>query len=249
MARFAHNEAAGALFRSLDYAYLQTYWMMRIELDGPPSTPPETEGITIRTFDPERDALATHAAMAEAFLDHRGHEFPSYEQWRHHHIDGEGARFDPRLWFVAADGDEIVGAAICRPTTARDRECAEVDIARRAPRVAQAGRGSRAPQGRLRGVPSSRDPPRRARCRLGEPNGRDPAVRARRYARGLLMGDVGEGASAWNGATEARWRRSMTEVGSPSYSWAPAAGMLSTDARLRSEADSLVGRTGSAAFA
>ena len=28
----------------------------------------------------------------------------------------------------AADGDEIVGAAVCRPTTARDRGCAEVDI-------------------------------------------------------------------------------------------------------------------------
>ena len=128
VARFAHNEAAGALFRSLDYAYLQTYWMMQIELDGRPPTPPEPEGIAIRTFDPERDAPRTHAALAEAFLDHRGHDFPSYEQWRHHHIDGEATQFDPQLWFVAADGEEVVGAAVCRPTSARDRECAEVDI-------------------------------------------------------------------------------------------------------------------------
>ena len=128
VARFAHNEAAGALFRSLDYAYLQTYWMMQIELEGRPPTSPEPEGITIRTFDPERDAPRTHAALAEAFLDHRGHEFPSYEQWRHHHIDGEATQFDPQLWFVAADGEEIVGAAVCRPTSARDRDCAEVDI-------------------------------------------------------------------------------------------------------------------------
>jgi mycothiol synthase len=128
VARFAHNEAAGALFRSLDYAYLQTYWMMQIELEGRPSTPPKPEGIAIRPFDPERDALPTHAALAEAFLDHRGHDFPSYDQWRHHHIDGEATQFDPQLWFVAADGEEIVGAAVCRPTTARDRECAEVDI-------------------------------------------------------------------------------------------------------------------------
>jgi GNAT superfamily N-acetyltransferase len=128
VSRFAHNEAAGALFASLDYTYLQTYWMMRIELDSPPPTPPETGGITIRSFDPERDAPATHAALAEAFRDHRGHDFPSYEQWRHHHIDGEAAQFDPRLWFVAADGEEIVGAAVCLPTTARDPECAEVGI-------------------------------------------------------------------------------------------------------------------------
>jgi mycothiol synthase len=125
--RFAHNEAAGALFRSLEYTYLQTFWMMRIELDSPPPAAPETEGVTIRTFDPERDAPATHAAMAEAFLDHRGHEFPSYEQWRHRNFDGEEARFDPQLWFLAADGDEIVGAATCRPTTARDPSSAEVE--------------------------------------------------------------------------------------------------------------------------
>jgi mycothiol synthase len=126
--RFAHNEAAGALFGSLDYVYLQTYWMMRIELDDPPPGPPQTESITIRTFDSSRDAPGTHAALAEAFLDHRGHAFPTYEQWRHHHIDGEGAQFDPQLWFVAADGDAIVGAAVCRPSTARDRGCAEVEI-------------------------------------------------------------------------------------------------------------------------
>jgi mycothiol synthase len=124
--RFAHNEAAGALFRSLDYTYLQTVWVMRIELDSPPPAASATEGITIRTFDPERDARATHAALAEAFLDHRGHGFPSYEQWRHHNLDGEGAQFDRRLWFVAADGDEIVGAATCQPTTARDPDSAEV---------------------------------------------------------------------------------------------------------------------------
>jgi GNAT superfamily N-acetyltransferase len=126
--RFARNEAAGALFRSLDYVYLHTYWMMQIELVDPPPAPPKTEGVTIRTFDPARDAPGTHAALVEAFLDHRGHDFPTYEQWRHHHIDGEAAQFYPRLWFVAGDGDEIVGAAICRPTTARDRGRAEVEI-------------------------------------------------------------------------------------------------------------------------
>ena len=124
--RYAHNEAAGTLFRALDYTLVQTDWMMRIELDAPPPAPPKTEEIDDPDVDPERDAPATHAALAEAFLDHRGHAFPSYEQWRHHHLDGEGARFDPELWFLAAERDQVVGAAICRATTARDPECAEV---------------------------------------------------------------------------------------------------------------------------
>lgn len=128
VSRFAHNEAAGALFAALDYEYVRTFWMMRIELHEPPTPVPNLAGAAIRTFDPERDAEATHAALAEAFEDHWGHVLPSYERWRHGDIEGEGAAFDPSLWFLAVDGDEIVGAACCRARTARDRDTAEVEI-------------------------------------------------------------------------------------------------------------------------
>ena len=127
VARFAHLEAAGALFEALDYPYVRTFWMMRIELNEPPPPGADVTGAAIRTFDPERDSEATHGALAEAFEDHWGDAFPSYEEWRHRDIDGEGAAFDPSLWFLAIDGDEIVGAACCRARSPADENTAQVD--------------------------------------------------------------------------------------------------------------------------
>ena len=128
VARFAHNQAAGRLFDSLGYAYARTVWMMRIELHEPPPRGGALAGAAIRTFDTERDARATHAALVEAFEDHWSDVMPSYEEWRHREIEGEGASFDPGLWFLAVDGDEIVGAACCRARTARDPDMAQVEV-------------------------------------------------------------------------------------------------------------------------
>jgi mycothiol synthase len=124
--RLANNELARDLFERLGYAYARMFWVMRMQLDAPPPTPEVPAPIEIRTFDPLNEAHAVHAALAEAFEDHWGHGFPSFEQWRHHTIDG-GPRFDPELWFVAHDGDEVVGVAACLGSTARDPEAAEVD--------------------------------------------------------------------------------------------------------------------------
>jgi mycothiol synthase len=128
VARFAENASAGALFEALDYAYVRTFWMMRIQLEEHHPRIVQLDGVAIRTFDPDRDAKATHAALTEAFEDHWGHVFPSYKQWRQEDIDGEGSGFDPGLWFVAVDGDEIVGAACSRARSARDPDTAEVDV-------------------------------------------------------------------------------------------------------------------------
>jgi mycothiol synthase len=127
-ARFLGNEAAERLFRILGYAPVRTFFQMRIDLAEPPPAPLEVSGIEIRSFDPAHDAEPAYAALAEAFQDHWGHVFPPYEQWRHAHIDGEGAGFDPELWFVAMDRGQVVGAACCRASTARDPDAGEVNI-------------------------------------------------------------------------------------------------------------------------
>jgi mycothiol synthase len=127
VARFADNERAATVFGQLGFAYVRTFWMMRIELADPPPAPDVPSGITIRRFDLGSDVLAVHAALEEAFEDHWGDVFLSFERWRHRFIDGAGAGFDPGLWFVAVDGDEVVGAACCRAGTARDPDVGEVD--------------------------------------------------------------------------------------------------------------------------
>jgi mycothiol synthase len=125
VSRFTGNEAAARLFTTLGYERVRTFWMMRIGLEEAPPPPRVPEGISIRTFRPGVDEAATHATVAEAFIDHWG-AFPAFEEWRHHEIEGEGSAFDPSLWFLAVDGDEVVGAACCRPSSPRMEDTAQV---------------------------------------------------------------------------------------------------------------------------
>ncbi len=132
--RFTDVEPAVRLFVSLGYAYARTFWMMRIELESAPPAPRVPAGIAIRTFEPGTDDTKVYAALTEAFADHWGDFSLSFEQWRHRNIEGEGSEFDASLWFLAVDGDEIVGVACCRATSPRAEDTAEVsELAVRAP--------------------------------------------------------------------------------------------------------------------
>jgi mycothiol synthase len=126
VACFTSNEAAGRLFGALGYAYVRTFWMMRIGLETAPPAPQVPAGIAIRTFEPGRDEFAVHAALAEGFAEHWGSAFPAFEEWRHREIEGEGSEFDPSLWFLATEGDEVVGAACCRARSPRADDIAVV---------------------------------------------------------------------------------------------------------------------------
>jgi mycothiol synthase len=125
---FGGNERAIELFERLGYERVRTFWVMQIELDDAPASPVVDDAITIRTFEREGDERAVYAALAEAFEDHWGSEFSSFERWVHDEIEGEGSRFDPSLWFVALDGDELVGAATCTVGPAQDVEAGEVSL-------------------------------------------------------------------------------------------------------------------------
>lgn len=120
VARFAQLDTAERLFRDLGYAYVRTFWMMRIDLAEAGESPDALrDGIRIRTFERGQDERPVYDAIAEAFADHWGAWSDTFEQWRHTNIDGEGAQFDPTLWFLAVDGNEVVGTACCSATTAR----------------------------------------------------------------------------------------------------------------------------------
>jgi len=128
VARWVTNDAARALFESLAYRYARTFHEMQLELDGFVKAPEIPDGIAIRRFDRDRDARAVHAVLAEAFADHWGHGVEPFEQWVHAQIDGESSDFDAGLWFVATDGEHIVGAACCRARTPRAPDVARVEI-------------------------------------------------------------------------------------------------------------------------
>jgi ribosomal protein S18 acetylase RimI-like enzyme len=98
--------------------------MMRMALDDPIAAPSPPDGVAIRTFDPARDARAVYDTLMEAFADHWGSEPWTFERWRH--IEVDGSDLDGSLWFLAVDGDEIAGVALCSPTSLRRPDTAVV---------------------------------------------------------------------------------------------------------------------------
>lgn len=98
----AGDTAADELFRSRDYREVRRFWEMAIELDDdPPEAPADVEPFT------EGDAEAFHAALEESFAEHWEHSPESFDEWWER--QRRRTNFDPSLWFVIRDGDELVG--------------------------------------------------------------------------------------------------------------------------------------------
>jgi len=57
-------------------------------------------------------------AVMEAFEDHWGEASMTFDDWRHRELES----FDPSLWFVGVDGEEVAGFALCEPDRARAGE-------------------------------------------------------------------------------------------------------------------------------
>ena len=110
---YATNESARRLLEHESYAHVRRWHRMQIEMDAAPPASRLPEGIAIRTFDMGREDRAVYEAYEEAMADEWGHPPLTFDEWRHYKIEGE-EEFDPGLWFLATDGDEIAGLAICR---------------------------------------------------------------------------------------------------------------------------------------
>lgn len=104
------DAAANEILEREGYTLARVFWQMSVTLDAPPQAPEWPEGITVRTFVPSQDAHATFEAVEESFSDHWGHVPRSYEQWSERF---SRADFDPSLWFLAMDGEQIAGAVLC----------------------------------------------------------------------------------------------------------------------------------------
>lgn len=109
----SHNDRMlPALFEQAGYSMVRSHWRMRIEMNEAPPAPELPEHVTIRAFVPEQDARAVFEADEEAFQDHWGHLPSTFEQWEYWTVKREG--FDPSLWFLAVEGNEIAGIALCQ---------------------------------------------------------------------------------------------------------------------------------------
>jgi mycothiol synthase len=100
---------------------VRSFWTMAIDLDGPPPAPAWPRGIAVRPMRPGQER-AVYAATDEAFKDHWGHVEAPFEEgfalWQHRALNDPDC--DTSLWFLAMDGEEIAGVALCWPKTTED---------------------------------------------------------------------------------------------------------------------------------
>jgi mycothiol synthase len=100
----AADTRAAELFEGRGYLEVRRFWEMAIELENEPPEP----ATPVEPFRDE-DAPAFHAALEEAFADHWEPHPEAFEDW----WGRQRARtnYDPSLWFVIRDGDEIAAVA------------------------------------------------------------------------------------------------------------------------------------------
>ena len=99
------------LFASNGYKSDLSFRIMELVMSEPPAAPQLPERISVRTFILAQDEYATYQADEEASHDKGYHAPLSFEDWvKRVGMDRES--FDPGLWFVAVEENEIVGAAL-----------------------------------------------------------------------------------------------------------------------------------------
>lgn len=109
-------EAMGPAFERLGLRSVRHSYRMAIELDGEPAPPAWPPGIVVRTFR-EHEGRTVYDAFVETWVDTWEPEEEPYEEWAHWTLEREG--FDPTLWFLAWENEEIAGFSLCRPAETR----------------------------------------------------------------------------------------------------------------------------------
>jgi mycothiol synthase len=126
----SNNASAIALFKQRGANHIRRYWDMQIDLAAPPGEVRWPEGLRLITFDSFGDFEAVYRAIDEAFQDHFGYVEEPFEtgfpKWKHRITSPDA--YDPKLWFLAMDGDQIAGVAICKEKSNEDPESGWVRV-------------------------------------------------------------------------------------------------------------------------
>ena len=100
------EEAGHILLRDNGYSPVRYFWRMEVKLQEAPADVTFPAGIELRPFIKDEHANAVWQADNEVFRDHWGsHEF-TFDEWSKRFIN---QNFDPTLWMVAWDGNELAG--------------------------------------------------------------------------------------------------------------------------------------------
>ncbi|MBV9228926.1 MAG: GNAT family N-acetyltransferase [Chloroflexi bacterium] len=100
------------LLEQQGFKQVRSFWRMELAMGEAPGVPEWPESITLRTLRAGEDERTVFAMMEKAFQDHWRHTPTTFEQWARWQLREE--TFDPTLWFLAWEGDELVGGSLCR---------------------------------------------------------------------------------------------------------------------------------------
>jgi mycothiol synthase len=113
-------QAVAEAYERLGLRPIRHSFRMAIELDREPEPPSWPAGISVHTFEAGEER-AVYDAFREAWIDTWVPDEEPFEEWAHWTLEREG--FDPTLWFLARDGDEIAGFSLCLPSETRKDTC------------------------------------------------------------------------------------------------------------------------------
>ena len=105
------NGDARRLLEGRGYEAVRGTYVMGIDLDEEPPGPEWPEGVEVRTFVPGRDDRAVFEAVEDAFVDVWDRPRGTFERFVGM---TENENFDPSLWFLATEGDEVAGTVLCK---------------------------------------------------------------------------------------------------------------------------------------
>jgi len=105
------NNTLLQLFAANGYKSNLSFLIMELTLNKAPASPQLPVGITVRPFEKNQDEQATYQTDEEASKDKGYHDPLSYEGWIKR-MDMKKETFDPDLWFLACEGNEIAGVAL-----------------------------------------------------------------------------------------------------------------------------------------
>ncbi len=124
------HEPTIRLFEKMGLNPVRYSWFMLRDLDEAPPDPSWPQSIQIQTQADLDDLALILGATDEAFEDHWGYVDRSGDEERiqrfRHSIETDEDH-DPSLWFLAMEGDEIVGVALCASRLGTDRETGMVN--------------------------------------------------------------------------------------------------------------------------
>jgi mycothiol synthase len=105
------NPDASALLERKGYAPVRYFLRMETDLDERVHPTEWPDGISVRTSEAsDADARTFYSISEEAMSDHWGHVPVAFEDWKRRRM---GGTFDPSLWFLASEGTEAAGFALC----------------------------------------------------------------------------------------------------------------------------------------